>query len=176
MARKRVARWLMKYAPRQEVLARNRLLRPISGYIGDPNVWHFNRHSIARGVALGLFLGFVIPIGFQVFIAAFVAVSARANIAVAALFTTVSNPVTVVPIYIAALKTGDWMLGRETSVLAPDANILMIAQGASVPVILGTICFGAISGAVGFLTIHFLWRYWVSRRWMARLARRARRA
>ncbi|MGB7406241.1 MAG: DUF2062 domain-containing protein [Pacificimonas sp.] len=172
----RLARWLKRNSPTRKQLAGNRLLRPFARYLGDPNVWHFNRHSVARGAALGLFLGFAIPIGFQIVVAALIAVSSRANIAVAALFTSVSNPVTVVPIYFASLKVGDWLLGRETTISGSDSQILAVIQDAPVPMILGTIFFATISAAIGFLTIHFLWRWWITRRWRTRLARRRRAA
>ncbi|MEO0499492.1 MAG: DUF2062 domain-containing protein [Pseudomonadota bacterium] len=173
---KRLAAIMKRYAPARETLLGNRFLRPVADYLGDPNVWHFNRHSVARGVALGLFLGFAIPIGFQIFVAALIAVSTRANIAVAALFTGVSNPITAIPIYLGALKTGDWLLGRDPTMLMGGTSVTDIIRDAPVPTIIGCIFLGAISASVGFLTIHFLWRYWITQRWAARLARRRRSA
>ena len=172
MANMRLKRWLKRNAPTHDRLAGVPLLRPIRRYLGDPNVWHFNRHSVARGVALGLFLGFAIPMGFQVVLAALIAVSTRANIAVAALFTSVSNPFTVIPIYFAALKIGDWLLGYDTNIHPGHDAVVEIIREAPVPMVVGTIFFATISAAIGFLTIHFLWRYWVAKRWRARLARR----
>ena len=172
MSVKRMGRCLRRYAPSKETLGGSRLLQPVARYIGDPNVWHFNRRSIARGVALGLFLGFAIPMGFQIFLAALIAVSARANIAVAALFTSVSNPVTIVVLYPATVMTGDWLLGRDTNLLPANADVLHAIKDMPIPWFIGGIFLGTISATVGFLTIHFLWRFWVSWRWRARLARR----
>ena len=50
---KTVRSWVERYAPSKEKLSRSRVLRPVARYIANPNVWHFNRHSVARGVALG---------------------------------------------------------------------------------------------------------------------------
>lgn len=172
MAVKQVKGWVERYAPTRDSLLRYRFLRPVARYVGNPNVWHFNRHSVARGVALGLFLGFALPMGFQLAVAAVIAVSARANIAITALFTNVSNPVTVVPIYFAALKTGDWLLGYRDQVRQPDERILDMISSAPVPMLVGGVFFAAIAGTVGFLAVHFAWRWWVARRWRARLARR----
>ncbi|MGB3724054.1 MAG: DUF2062 domain-containing protein [Pacificimonas sp.] len=173
---KRIALWLKRYAPSRERLTKSRWLRPVAHYIGNPNVWHFNRHSVARGVALGLFLGFAIPIGFQIILAALVAVSARANIAALALFTSVSNPASMFFIYPAQIKVGDWLLGHDTTIIRDGITMTDLAKELPVPWIVGGVFLGTISAAVGFLTINFLWRYWVARRWQARLARRRRSA
>lgn len=173
---KRAALWIKRYAPTREALAGSRWLSPVAHYIGNPNVWHFNRHSVARGVALGLFLGFAISIGFQIILAALVAVSARANIAATALFTSVSNPVSVVIIYPATIKVGDWLLGHDTTIIREGVTVTDLVKEVPVPWIVGGVFLGTISAAVGFLTINFLWRYWVARRWRTRLARTRRSA
>ena len=103
-------------------------------------------------------------------VAALVAVSARANIAVTALFTSISNPFTAVPIYFASIKAGDWLLGLETPLDPGHAELVEIISGAPVPMVVGGVFFGTIAACVGFLSIHFAWRWWVARRWRARLA------
>ena len=164
-----------RYAPSREKMTQNRILRPVARYIGNPNVWHFNRHSVARGVALGLFLGFAIPMGLQLVIAAVLAVSSRANLAVTALFTTVSNPVTVVPLGFATIRTGEWLLGME-KLTAANANMMEIIANAPASFLVGGVFFGTIAAAVGFLSIHFFWRWWIARRWQHRVARRRQAA
>ena len=170
-----VKRLIERYAPSQERLARSRFLRPVARYIGNPNVWHFNRHSVARGVALGLFLGLAIPMGGQLFVAALIAVSARANIAVTALFTSISNPVTVVPLGIVTIRTGEWLLGTDGGTFS-DARLVEVIAEAPIYFVVGGVFLGAIAGALGFLSIHFAWRWWIRRRWAMRLARKARAA
>ena len=168
---KTVKRFMERHGPSPDHLHRVPMLRPVARYIGNPNVWHFNRHSVARGVALGLFLGFAIPMGFQLVIAALIAVSARANIAVTALFTSVSNPVTVLPLGLATIKVGQWLLGHEAVVYGQTA-LLDIIEEAPASFLVGGVFLGSIAGAVGFLAIHFAWRWWIGRRWAKRLARR----
>lgn len=55
--------------------------------------------SIARGVALGLFCGFIIPIGLQTFPTLLLALLLRANKVLSWTFTCVTNPATVLFIY-----------------------------------------------------------------------------
>ncbi|EMD84384.1 DUF2062 domain-containing protein [Pacificimonas flava] len=173
---KRITRLVERFGPSREALSRSRIMRPAAKYIANPNVWHFNRHSVARGVALGLFLGFAIPMGLQLLLSALLAVSARANLAVTALFTSVSNPLTIIPICYAAIKTGDWLLGVETPLSPHSAALLEIVKDAPVPMVVGCIFFAVISAALGFMTIQFAWRWWIARRWQRRLARSAQQA
>ena len=75
-------------------MAENRWLAPIAHRFLSPELWRFTRRSVPRGVALGMFAAFIVPIG-QVFLAAFLALPARANVPLAALLTFVTNPFTL---------------------------------------------------------------------------------
>src|SRR5690606_6341526 len=102
-------KWFVKSAPDRRILLDNRWLAPIAARLATPAIWHFNRRSIARGLALGLFAGFLLPIG-QVALAVLFAASVRANILVASVATLVTNPLTFAPIYYAAYRTGSFLL------------------------------------------------------------------
>ena len=80
--------------PTREEMAENRFLKPIAHRFLSPELWRFTRRSVPRGVALGLFAAFIVPIG-QIFLAAFMALPARANVPLAALVTFVTNPFTL---------------------------------------------------------------------------------
>jgi len=68
-------------------------------------LWTAQRDSIARGVAVGLFFGILIPVA-QIFFAAIFAVLLRANLAVSAVATLVTNPLTFPLVYYAAYRVG----------------------------------------------------------------------
>ena len=86
--------WVQRHIPTQESLSRNRVLKPFARHLGQPALWRLNRRSVPRGVALGLFVGVIIPF-MHTFIAALLAIPARANIAIAAAFTLIINPLTI---------------------------------------------------------------------------------
>lgn len=67
--------------------------------------------SIARGVALGLFVGFFVPIGGQVVIVLLLAFLLRANKILSVLFTFPTNPWTVPFIYPVQCYFGSILMG-----------------------------------------------------------------
>ena len=69
-----------------------------------------NPESLARGVGLGLFIGFLPVIGFQIILALLLAGFLNANKLVAVLATLVTNPFTAIPIGAFSLWLGDWIL------------------------------------------------------------------
>ena len=72
---KRSKTWLadrMPTMPTREEMAGNRWLAPIAHRFLSPELWRFTRRSVPRGIALGMFAAFIVPVG-QIFLAAFLA-------------------------------------------------------------------------------------------------------
>ncbi|MCW2348598.1 uncharacterized protein (DUF2062 family) [Sphingobium sp. B12D2B] len=162
-------RWLISCLPTRESLLSNRWMKPFAHRIAHPLLWHFNRRSTARGVALGLFAGFLIPFG-QTPVAAMLAFSARANILTAACATLVTNPLTFPPIYFAAYKLGHGVLGDRLSA-SGDTMIRSIGARAldfAAPTALGLLLFAIVASILGFCLVHLGWRGWVAHRWRQR--------
>ncbi|WP_373634787.1 DUF2062 domain-containing protein [Yoonia sp. SS1-5] len=67
--------------------------------------------KISRGIAAGVFTSFTPFYGLHFVIAAIIARLMRGNILAALLGTFFGNPLTYIPIAVAALGTGYWMLG-----------------------------------------------------------------
>ena len=167
-------KWFKRISPEREALLASCWLRPLTHRLSHPAIWHFNRRNVARGVALGLFVGFVLPIG-QIVVAALLAASARGNLLVAALATLVTNPFTFPPIYYAAFCVGGLLLGMTggadaSPAAASDlsASMLDLAMGASLPTLVGLVLFATISAAVGFGAVHIAWRLSLWRQWRSR--------
>lgn len=68
--------------------------------------------KVSRGIAVGVFAAFTPFYGLHFVIAILLARVARGNILAALLGTFVGNPLTYIPIGIASLGTGYWLLGR----------------------------------------------------------------
>ena len=73
-------------------------------------------HRIALGVAIGMFVTWTPTIGFQMLLTVGLSWLFRANKVVGVPFVWISNPLTIIPIYLPAYYIGCWVLGKE-----PDA-------------------------------------------------------
>lgn len=168
-------KWFKQISPDRESLLASRWLRPLAHRLTDPGIWHFNRGNVARGVALGLFVGFILPIG-QIIVAALLAASARGNLLVAAAATLVTNPVTFPPIYYAAFRTGSFLLqtasptgcGAVRAVESRAGTMFEMLTSASLPTFFGLLLFATLSAAFGFGAVHLVWRLSLRRQWRRR--------
>jgi uncharacterized protein len=165
--------WLMHYMPSRETLLANRWIKPFSHRLAHPSLWHFSRRATARGVALGLFLGLLIPVG-QMPAAAALAITVRANVVVAVAATFVTNPLTFPAIYFAAYKTGRALLriSADHAALAHSTESMLDFSAfiweLSLPLVLGLLAFAVVASVTGYYTVHILWRSAISRRWRTR--------
>jgi uncharacterized protein (DUF2062 family) len=163
-------KWFKRVSPDRDTLLAVRWMRPIAHRLSDPTIWHFNRHSVARGVALGLFVSFLLPVG-QIILAAMFATVARGNLLVAAAATLFSNPITFPAIYYAAYKTGVILLGGTPLAVHPapeSVSMMTLISGASVPTLLGLLLFAIVSAALGYALVQLSWRLFLVRQWRRR--------
>ncbi|MEZ6090093.1 MAG: DUF2062 domain-containing protein [Pirellulaceae bacterium] len=70
-------------------------------------------HSLAMGIAIGLFVTFTPTIGLQMLLVMCLAWIFRANKIVGVPIVWLSNPATFVPIYLPCYKVGRWLLNSE---------------------------------------------------------------
>lgn len=159
--------------PQRETVLRNRLLRPFARHLRHPSLWHLNRRSVERGVAIGFFFAFITPMAQFVF-AALVAVPARANIAVAVTSTLITNPLTFPPVFYLAHELGEFLVklsaGRAAveTALEPHKSLLASTFDAVGLTALGLAVFAVVAAPVGFLMGRVLWRMHIAGRWRRR--------
>lgn len=173
-------RWLDRRMPTREGMAGNKYLAPIAHRFLSPELWRFTRRSVPRGVALGVFAAFIVPIG-QIFLAAFLALPARANVPIAAVVTFVTNPFTLPFWLVVANRVGRFFLkidpaqtgaalGRQIS-SGQWESYSWFFQTAGITAV-GFVVLSIVGSALGYLIASFAWRAWVGRKQRARLARR----
>jgi uncharacterized protein len=169
-------RWLTRHIPTRETVHEHRLLRPFANQLSHPSLWRMTRRSVPRGVAVGLFVAVIIPF-MHTFIAALLAIPTRANVAVAAVFTLVVNPLTIPPMYYAAYRIGSWELHHDSQLLNPAAaerfsgelsRLLFWVHHASGPIAVGILTIAAILATVGYLAASLVWSFWLRTRWRHR--------
>jgi uncharacterized protein (DUF2062 family) len=177
-------KWLTRHIPTRETVHEHRLLRPFARPLSNPALWRFTHRSIPRAVALGLFIGVIIPF-MHTLIAAMLAIPVRANVAVTAAFTLLINPLTIPPLYYAAYRIGSWELHHDATLLNPAAaerfsselsRLLFWVHQASGPIAIGVLTIAVGAALLGYFAAMLLWRWWLGSRWRergrARIARR----
>ncbi len=146
--------------------------------LADPDLWHFNRRSSARAVAIGLACG-LIPGPLQALAAAAACVVLRANLPLAVLTTFYTNPLTIVPLYAVAYQVGRWLLPsapHAASTIPPDltfdlaglASFLHWIASMGPPLAVGLPLLAATLSVAGFVAVHLAWRWQTLRAWRRR--------
>ena len=98
-------KYFKKFLPHHEHVRAHRCVRWLGPLLQHHNLWHLNRRSVAGGVAVGAFTG-LIPGPVQMLLAAIFSIVFRVNLPVAVLTTLYTNPITTVPLYLAAYEIG----------------------------------------------------------------------
>lgn len=170
--------WLVDHVPTREQLGRNRYLKPFAHHILRSDLWRFNRRSVPRGVALGLFVGVMIPLAHFI-VAAFIAVFIRANIPSAMLATFIGFPAIYVFLVAAAYRIGEFILHLDSMTqVAPISeamqhtntdDLLQRLTGAGLDTAFGLFILASVFAVVGFFVSSVAWRYWVARKRRLRL-------
>lgn len=174
-----VAGWFHRHIPTREQLERNRFVRPFAHRVLHSELWRFTRRSVPRGVALGLFVGVMIPLAHFV-VATFLAVFLRANIPSALLATFIGFPVIYIGIVTLAYRIGRWLLHLDAStVIQPISETMQATQtgtllerltGAGTETALGLFVIATTLASIGYLVTTFGWRWWIGRKRRRRLA------
>lgn len=169
---------LRKHLPKPDALHEHRYLRAFAPSLLHPRLWHLNRHSAAGGVAVGLFCS-LIPGPLQMLGAALMCMYFRVNLPLALVGTWLSNPLTIVPLYLAAITLGGLIVGGSAEMSAPP-EINWQSPAASTqawlewvlalgtPLLIGLPVLALLLAAAGFFCTRFSWEYWLRRSWQQR--------
>lgn len=171
--------WMHGHIPTREQLEHNRWIKPFASTVLRSELWRFNRRSVPRGVALGLFVGVMIPLAHFV-VATFIAVFVRANIPSALAATFIGFPVIYVGIVAAAYKIGELILHLDAMTgVAPLSEAMQRTQtdhllqrltGAGIDTAFGLFVIATVLSSIGYLVSSFGWRWWIARKRARRLA------
>ena len=178
---------IKKYLPSHERVRNNRHIARFGGFLQHPNLWHLNRHSVAGGVAVGMFSGLV-PGPFQMLTAALLAVPLRVNLPVALATTFYTNPFTIGPLYVLAYLIGRLIMGGGGAALSPPPDLQWSQLGASLeaflrwamsmgtPLAIGLVALALGLAALGYACVQIGWRAYVIRAWRKRRQLRSQHA
>ncbi|GIX20390.1 MAG: hypothetical protein KatS3mg120_2066 [Erythrobacter sp.] len=167
---------IRRHTPTREEMAANKYLAPIAHRFLSPELWRFTRRSVPRGVALGLFAAFIIPVG-QIFLAAFLALPARANVPLSALATFITNPFTLPFWLVVANKVGNFTLRLDAAgpqLAQATAESGLWSSALAFVEMAGATAFGfavlaVVAPSIGYLVASWVWRVVVARKRAKRL-------
>jgi uncharacterized protein (DUF2062 family) len=179
-----------KFLPSHDSVMRNRYVACFGPWLQHHNLWHLHRRSVAGGVAVGLFAGLVPgsnPVQFTV--AALLAVAFRVNLPISVAVTLYSNPFTVLPLYYAAFKLGQFALVRGDAEL-PSVALALEGKGfrewipaawdwvtgVGYPLLVGLPLLALLLAVIGYVVVDWAWRIHVRMEWRRRQLRRAQQA
>lgn len=177
-------KFFRKYLPDADSVRQNRLVARFGGFLHHPNLWHLNRDSVSRAVAIGLFAGLV-PGPLQMLTAIGLAIPLHCNLPLALLMTLYTNPFTIVPLYLLAYEYGKLLLGVEGNhvAVAPftmDWSNLVESSRAAMdwmlslgkPLAVGLVALAVTLAVAGYFLAQWGWRLHVAMEWRARKRRR----
>ena len=155
-------RLIKRFMPDPALIREHKSLRFLGTLLHDPNLWHLNRHSVARAMAVGIFAAFI-PMPFQMLLAAFLAVNARANMPISVGLVWLTNPITMPPVFYITYKTGAWLMNIPARTLPDELTWEWISGQLSTvwqPFLLGSVVCGVVLGALAYCLTMLYWRWW----------------
>ena len=162
-------RQLRKYLPTPERLRNEPSLRWLGSVLRDPNLWHLNRYSLSGAAFIGVFAA-MLPIPFQMIVAAMLAIRFRCNLPSAVVLVWISNPVTYVPIFYFNYRIGAWLMGLPLEMPSMVSAAWFIEQ--MIPLWIGSLITGLVFGVLAFGLVRWLYRLAIQRNWARRRRKR----
>jgi uncharacterized protein (DUF2062 family) len=164
MAKHYIQKLLHKFVPDYDVIKRHKNLQFLGDKLHEPNLWHLNRHSVAKAFAIGLFCAWV-PTPMQMVFAAAGAIYFRAHIPISVALVWITNPITMPPLFYFAYWVGLYFLEMPPAKFSLDT---LLSGDILWPFLTGCFILGVICALVGYIGIDYSWRYQVEKKWVAR--------
>jgi uncharacterized protein len=176
MAKELIKKLLDKYVPDHDVIKQHKHLQFLGDSLHEPNLWHFNRHSVSKAFAVGLFCAWI-PLPMQMVFGAIGAIIFGSNIALSVALVWVTNPVTMPPLFYFAYRVGLLFTNSPVTEESSDFSVVNIFSGLGdvwQPFLLGCFILGVICAAAGYLGVQYFWRAHINKKWDERKERVAR--
>ncbi len=177
MAKELIKKLLDKFVPDPEFIKQHKSLQFLGEKLHQPNLWHFNRHSVSLAFAIGLFCAWI-PTPTQMAISAAVAIYLGANLPLSVILVWVTNPITMPPLFYFAYEVGLWFMNAPESGEEFQFTLSGLFSGLGgiwEPFLLGCLILGITCSAAGYFGVQYFWRQHVLNKWAERKESRAQR-
>ncbi len=118
-------------------------------------------HDVAKGMALGVFIGMTPTMGVQMPIAFFAAMLLKENQIAALLGVWISNPATAIPIYTFNFKVGKYLLGTPNLKMPRFTSfqeVMALGHDFLLPLATGSLVTGVVAAVVAYPVTYFVYR------------------
>jgi uncharacterized protein len=168
--------FLKRLLPTSASIKSNPALHFLGDLLHDPNLFHFNRHSVSVAFFWGLFVA-TLPMPGQMPVAAAAALYFRCNLPIACSLVWVTNPFTMPVFFYVTYTVGRIILHFDPIVFVspPEftwawitTELIDIWYPLLVPLVTGSIIVGLFLGTLGYFGMQLFWRWSVSRAWALR--------
>jgi hypothetical protein len=147
---------LKRFSPKQEDIS----LGWLNEHLHNPDLWKWNKRTISKAFAIGLFCAFL-PLPLHSLLAAALAVTFSSNILLSIGLVWVNNPLTMVPIYYYTYKLGSYIIGIEI-----DPNFQFTIDyfmgsltSALTAIWVGGLIISTITAIIGYTAILAIYKY-----------------
>ncbi len=151
-------RYYLRQYPSRRKLHGGFLHRMLGNRLLDSSLWRPSRDNVAKGVAVGLFIGMLPVMGLQIAIAIACCFFWRVSIPSAVVSTFITNPLTAPPIILLQYRLGLWISGPVN----PDeieryAGALRFLIGHGKPLMIGSTVSALVFALIGYLSALVIW-------------------
>ena len=156
-------RWLKSITPDRHTLEKLWCLKPFTALVLDRGCWTFNRHSVTRAFALGLFIAFIPPSPLPVHLVTCVilGVLLRLNLPVLIATVFISNPFTWLPQVAGSIWVGAKLMGMDLMPVLHQLrhkNLWADVNQLWAPLLLGALVLGLVAAGIGYVLAQGVWR------------------
>ena len=169
---------LKRITPHQSTVEKSKAFRALGPWLGNPNLWHLNRHSAANAVSVALFCGFIPLPGHMIF-CMILSILIRCNLPLTIVLVWYSNPFTMPALFYFAYKIG--LIALHLPPIPFEFHLSMhwiIHELETIwrPFLLGCFLCGLSIALLGNVIVRILWRLQVVRHWKQRASTRKKNA
>ena len=154
--------WHRKQERMKHALRNTYVHRILGDRLFHHGVWALDIDSLAGGLSLGLFVAFTPTMPFHMLLCAIGAILLRVNLPIALAASWVMNPLTAVPIYLAALRTGQYFF-EHSAIEKFTVGLFSFESGtgkfmeASMYLWTGSLLFSTVSAFLGSAAARLAW-------------------
>jgi uncharacterized protein len=137
----------------------------MKSWLDGHDVFSFTRHPLSKGIAFGLFCG-LIPGPLQVLGASLLCILFRGNIIAGVAATFLTNPLTIIPLYVVAFHLGDAVLPGVHTIppwsggqggVGFFAAVMTWVKAMGWPLVVGLPLLALMIACTGYVLTQFLW-------------------